>query len=124
MKYGIVLTTSHLVAGREIEREVGIVTAVNVVDLGITGAVGRGLKWAFGEPAKGENDPWQKVMEEVLSELRQRAMRLDAEAVISIDLEYQNILTAGQVLVSATGTAVVLKKQGSDGSKPGPDDKL
>lgn len=108
----IKLTTSYMVAGREIATEVGIVTAECVFGMNIFRDLFAGIRDIVG----GRSGATQKVLrdarETVLNELRKEAADLHADAVIAVDLDYQELSGGGKggmLMLVASGTAVKLQ---------------
>jgi uncharacterized protein YbjQ (UPF0145 family) len=106
----IILTTSYLVAGREIDREIEIITAECVYGVNILRDLFAAVRDVFG----GRSASMQRVLRDarktVLAELRKEAEIVGADAVIGIDLDYQEISGGGGMLmIVASGTAVKLK---------------
>ena len=109
----IILTNSFLVAGHEIREEIEIITAEIVYGVNIFRDMFAGIRDIVG----GRSSALQKVLKDarktVLSELRKEALTIGADAVISINLEYQEISGGGKlglIMLVASGTAVKLYK--------------
>ncbi len=107
----IILTTSYLVAGREIESEIEILTAECVFGMNIFKDFLAGVRDIFG----GRSAATQKVLRDarrvVLTELRREALMVGGDAVIAIDLDYQELSGGGKLgmlMIVASGTAVRL----------------
>ena len=90
----MILTTTHEIEGRRIERYLGIV---------------------FGEAIVGANvlrdlrAELRRARETALAEMAEAARRLGADAVVGVDLDYE-VLGSGNsmLMVTASGTAVKL----------------
>lgn len=104
----IVLTTSFQVAGRNIEREVEVLSSECFIDLGFFSTTLHGPDRLSEDDVDKSDSAWQNARRAVLADLRREALFLGADAVIAIDLDYQQIVTTGILLV-ASGTAVTLK---------------
>ena len=107
----IILTTSFVVAGHDIEKEIDIVTAEVVYGVNIFRDLFAGVRDIVG----GRSSALQKVLKNsrgtVLSELRNEALILGADAVIAINLAYQEISgggKSGMLMLVASGTAVTI----------------
>ena len=107
----IILTTSYLVAGREIESEIEILTAECVFGMNIFKDFLAGVRDIFG----GRSAATQKVLRDarrvVLTELRRETLMVGGDAVIAIDLDYQELSGGGKLgmlMIVASGTAVRL----------------
>ncbi len=107
----IILTTSYLVAGREIKSEIEILTAECVFGMNIFKDFLAGVRDIFG----GRSAATQKVLRDArrvaLTELRREALMVGGDAVIAIDLDYQELSGGGKLgmlMIVASGTAVRL----------------
>ncbi len=112
----IILTTSFVVAGHDIEKEIDIVTAEVVYGVNIFRDLFSGVRDIVG----GRTSSLQKILKDsritVLSELRKEALMLGADAVIVINLAYQEISgggKSGMLMLVASGTAVTVNKHSS-----------
>lgn len=109
----IILTTSFQLAAHRIEREVSIVTAEVVYGMNFF----RDLFASVTDIVGGRSGSVQKVLRDartaVLLELKKEALMVGADAVISVDLDYQEISGGGKngmIMLVASGTAVVVEK--------------
>ncbi len=107
----IVLTTSFQVAGREIEHEIEIISAECVFGMNMF----RDMFAAVRDVVGGRSRASQKVLRDArrtaLTELRREALMVGADAVIAIDLDYQEFpgyKDGGMIMLVANGTAVKL----------------
>ncbi len=108
----IILTTSFQVAGRDVERELEVITAECVFGMNLFRDFFAGITDMFG----GRSGATQKVLRDArrtaLSELREEAHDLGADAVIAVDLDYQELSggdKGGMLMIVASGTAVRLR---------------
>lgn len=108
----IILTTSMFVAGREIENELEVITAEVVFGMNIFRDFFAGVRDIFGGRSAATQTVLRDARKAALSELRREALMLGAEAVIAIDLDYQELSGGGKngmLMIVASGTAVRLK---------------
>lgn len=110
---GIILTTSFQLAAHEIESEVSIITAEVAYGMNLFRDLFAGLRDIVG----GRSGSVQKVLRDsrntVLLELKKEALMLGADAVIAVDLDYQELSGGdknGMILLIASGTAVRIKR--------------
>lgn len=109
----IILTTSFQLAAHEISNEVAVISAEVVYGMNIFRDLFAGIRDIVG----GRSVAVQKVLrnsrDTVLYELKKEALMVDAEAVIAIDLDYQEISGGeknGMIMLVASGTAVNISK--------------
>jgi len=107
----IILTTAHSVIGREMVREVEILTAECVFGSNIFRDMFSGVRDIVGGRARGQQNILRDAKNTCMSELEQVAMECGADAVIGVDLDYQEISGGGKsmLFLVASGTAVALE---------------
>lgn len=99
----MIITTIQDVPGMEIVEYRGLATGEVVI--------GAGLRNLFGERIKEYEDEIIQARSEVLKELEARATEMSANAVIGVRINFDSLGGNGNnmLLVTATGTAVVVK---------------
>ena len=108
----IVLTTAYDVAGKTIEREIDVITAECAYGMNIFRDFLAGVRDLVGGRSKSIEKVLKDARQTVFNELRQEAAGIGADAVIAIDLDYQELAGGGKngmLLVVATGTAVKVR---------------
>jgi uncharacterized protein YbjQ (UPF0145 family) len=108
----IVLTTSIDVPKREIESVISIVAAEAALGLNVFRDIANNIRDFVG----GRSETSQKALREArlacLDQLRREAAAIGADAVIAVDLDYNELSTSGSgggiLFVAASGTAVKL----------------
>lgn len=105
----VVLTTSYVLASRNVSQELGVIATEVVYGMNIFLDLFAGVRDIVG----GRSGAIQKVLKDakrvVLDELRKEALALNADAVIAIDLSYQELSGGGKngmIMLVASGTAV------------------
>ena len=108
----IILTTSFFVAQKEIERELEVITAECVFGMNIF----RDFFAQIVDFVGGRSEATQNVLRDArrtaMNELRREALMVGADAVIGIDLDYQELSGGekrGMLMIVASGTAVKVK---------------
>jgi uncharacterized protein YbjQ (UPF0145 family) len=105
----MIVTTTNAVEGRNVKEYKGIVFGETIIGANIFKDFLAGIRDIVG----GRSGSYEKVVmearETALLEMQQRAQMLGANAVIGVDIDYE-VLGAnnGMMMVSASGTAVVL----------------
>ena len=100
-------------ANREIDHEIEVITAECVFGMNIFRDLFAGIRDIFG----GRSEASQKVLRDArqtcLHELKLEAKKLGADAIIGIDLDYQEFSGKGKgmLFLVASGTAVKLKSE-------------
>jgi len=105
----ILLTTTPSVEGRPIREYRGIVTGEAILGANVFKDLFAGIRDIVGGRSGTYERELARAREIALEELRARASDLGANAVVGVDLDFE-VLGAnnGMLMVSASGTAVVL----------------
>ena len=106
----LVATVSHL-PDRTVRRYLGIVTGEAILGANIFKDFFAGIRDIVGGRSAAYEQELRKAREIALAELEQQAAALGANAVIGVDLDYEEISVGGSgtmLMVSASGTAVVI----------------
>lgn len=105
----MIITTTPSVEGRPIQEYKGVVFGEVITGIDMFRDIGAGLRNIFGGRSEGYEEELAQARTTALDELGQRAAAVGANAVVGVDVDYE-VLGAnnGMLMVSATGTAVVL----------------
>ena len=108
----MIISTTNTLQGRDVVEYKGIVTGEAILGTNIFRDIFAGIRDIVG----GRSGSYEKVLREAretaLSELEDEARKLGANAVIGVDIDYENISTGSSgsmLMVSASGTAVVVR---------------
>lgn len=105
----MLLTTTPTVEGQRISRYCGVVCGEAIMGANIFKDLFAGLRDIVGGRSATYERELQRAREIALQELSARAAELGANAVVGIDLDYEVMgRENGMLMVSASGTAVVL----------------
>jgi len=103
----MLLTTTNNLEGHAIDQYLGIVTGETIIGANIFRDFLASITDVVGGRASSYEKVLRKAKNEALLEMSQRAKELGANAVIGVDLDYENLGKGGSMLmVVATGTAV------------------
>lgn len=103
----VILTTTNGIDGKPVKDYLGIVTGETIIGANIFKDFFAGIRDIVG----GRSGSYEKVLREAkdtaLKEMTDQAMRLGADAVIGVDLDYETVgAHGGMLMVTASGTAV------------------
>lgn len=103
----IILTTTNGVDGKIANEYLGIVTGETIIGANIFKDFFAGIRDIVG----GRSGSYEKVLREAkdtaLAEMQDAALRLGADAIIGIDLDYETVgANGGMLMVTASGTAI------------------
>ena len=105
----MILTTTPTLEGRPIREYKGIVTGETIIGANFLKDFMAGIRDIVG----GRSNSYEKVLREAkdtsMKEMEERAAALGANAIVSIDIDYETIGQGSSMLmVAVSGTAVVL----------------
>ncbi len=103
----MLLSTTNIIEGKTITTYYGIVSGETIIGANIFKDIFAGIRDIIG----GRSNSYEKVLREAkdtaLREMTDQAMRMGANAVIGIDIDYETVGSNGSMLmVTACGTAV------------------
>jgi uncharacterized protein YbjQ (UPF0145 family) len=106
----MLVTTTNSVEGRRITGYKGLVAGEAILGANMF----RDLFASIRDIVGGRSGAYEKVLNDArqtaIGDMTDQAARLGANAVIGVDIDYETIGASGSMLmVSATGTAVVLE---------------
>jgi uncharacterized protein YbjQ (UPF0145 family) len=107
----IIVSTTNNIEGRNIVRYHGIVTGEAILGTNIFKDFLAGIRDIVGGRSGAYEKSLREAREIALDELKAEALSLGANAIVGIDLDYENISAGGNssmLMVSASGTAVQL----------------
>ena len=103
----MVLTTGPSVEGRPITDYLDVVSSQAIMGVNIGKDLMAGMRNIVGGRSKSYEGEIAKAVAEVMTELRMGAASLGADAVVSIDIDYES-MGSNMLMVAASGTAVKL----------------
>lgn len=103
----IILTTTNGVDGKVVNQYLGIVTGETIIGANIFKDFFASIRDIVG----GRSGSYERVLREAketaLKEMEEEAVKLGADAIIGIDLDYETVgSNGGMLMVTASGTAV------------------
>jgi uncharacterized protein YbjQ (UPF0145 family) len=105
----ILITTTHLIEGRRIERYLGLVSGESILGINILKDFMASFSDIVGGRSQAYEDELRKGKDTAISEMAEQARMMGANAVIGVDLDFESLgKGGGMLMVHASGTAVVL----------------
>ena len=103
----ITLSTTNVIEGKPAKNYLGIVTGETIIGANICKDLFASIRDIVG----GRSGSYEKVLREAkdtaLKEMEDAAIRLGADAVVGIDLDYETVgANGGMLMVTASGTAI------------------
>ena len=107
----MIITTTNTVPGMEIVEYKGLATGEVVAGINVIKDIGAGIRNLFGGRVQGYEDEIIQARTEALKELEARAEAMGANAVIGVRIDFDALGSNGNnmLLVTVTGTAVVVR---------------
>ena len=106
----MLLTTTNTVEGSSILEYKGIVTGEAILGANIFKDFFAGIRDIVGGRSATYENELRTAKDIALQEMTERAQQLGANAIVGIDLDYENLgASGGMLMVTASGTAVVIK---------------
>ncbi len=106
----MIISTTHKIEGKKITKYLGVITGEAILGANIVRDMFAAVRDIVGGRSASYERELGKAREIALDELEDWAEELGANAVIGVDLDYESFgQTNGMMMVSATGTAVVLE---------------
>lgn len=112
----MITTTTNNVEGYTISKYIGIINANIVIGTNIFSDIFASLTDVFGGHSGSYQGKLTKIYEEVMSELITKAHRYNADAIVGLHIDFDEISGGGKTMfmVSASGTAVLLREKTAD----------
>ena len=109
MSAAVTVTTTPTVEGRHITSYVGIVTGEAIMGANIFKDLFAGIRDIVGGRSAAYEKELRRAKDLALQEMIEQATALGANGVIGIDLDYETVGSGNMLMVSASGTAVVVE---------------
>jgi uncharacterized protein YbjQ (UPF0145 family) len=105
----MIVTTTPGIDGKPVQHYLGIVSGEVIVGANIFRDLFAGIRDIVGGRAGAYEEVLGEAREKALFEMRGRAAKIGANAIVGVDLDYEVVGSGGSMLmVSATGTAVIV----------------
>ncbi|MGB0892297.1 MAG: heavy metal-binding domain-containing protein [Flavobacteriaceae bacterium] len=103
----MIITTTPTIENKPVKEYLGIVTGETIIGANIIKDFFAGIRDIVG----GRSGSYERVLREAkdsaLKEMQERALSLNANAIIGVDLDYETVgPNGGMLMVTASGTAV------------------
>ena len=106
----MLITTTPNIEGKRITRYYGIVSGETIVGANIFRDFFASIRDVIGGRSNSYEEVLRKAKNSALREMEEQAMRMGANAVIGVDLDFETVGQNGSMLmVTASGTAVFIQ---------------
>lgn len=104
----MLISTTSVLEGRRIKQYLGLVTGEAILGANIFKDLFAGIRDIVGGRSAAYEQELRRAKDIAVKEMTEQAQAMGANAIIGVDLDYENIgQTGGMLMVSASGTAVV-----------------
>jgi uncharacterized protein YbjQ (UPF0145 family) len=108
----MIITTTQSVQDTKITKYLGVITGEAILGANIFRDMFAAVRDIVGGRSASYERELGKAREIALAELEDWAEELGANAVVGVDIDYESFgQTNGMMMVSATGTAVIIEKE-------------
>lgn len=103
----MIVSTTHSIEGKTITAYQGIVTGEVIIGANFVKDIFASFRDFFGGRAESYERVLREAKEKALEEMITEALRMGADAIVGVDLDYETLGQRGSMLmVSASGTAI------------------
>ena len=107
---GMLVTTTSVIEGRRIVRYLGVCSGEAILGANIFKDIFASVRDVVGGRSAAYEQELRKGKDIAIREMLQQAAAMGGNAVIAVDLDYENIgKGGGMLMVSASGTAIVVE---------------
>jgi uncharacterized protein YbjQ (UPF0145 family) len=107
-----IITTTPTIQGYRIKQVLGVVTGLTPRTRGLLGKFVGGIQSMFGGEVTAFTTELEKARVEAIGRVRAKAIDMGANALVGLDLETSDLgYQMGVVVISATGTAVIVEPE-------------
>ncbi|PLX28688.1 MAG: hypothetical protein C0600_09385 [Ignavibacteria bacterium] len=103
----MIITTTPNIEGKTIQEYKGIVTGEAILGANIFKDIFAGIRDIVGGRSATYENELRNAKDIALKEMEERASAVGANAIVGVDLDYENLgASGGMLMVTASGTAV------------------
>lgn len=104
----MLVTTTNTVEGRTVRDYLGVVTGETILGANIFRDFMAGITDIVGGRSAAYERSLREARETAIGEMMEEARARGANAVVGVDIDYETIGTGSMLMVSVSGTAVVI----------------
>jgi uncharacterized protein YbjQ (UPF0145 family) len=106
----MIITTTPSIEGKSIVEYKGIVTGEAILGANIFKDIFAGIRDIVGGRSATYENELRSAKDIALREMQERAQAVGANAIVGVDLDYENLgASGGMLMVTASGTTVVIR---------------
>lgn len=106
----MIVTTTNNLEGKRVIKYLGIVSGEAIIGANIVKDFFAGIRDIVGGRSGSYEEGLREAKDIALREMQEQAVRIGANAILAVDLDYETLGSNGSMLmVSASGTAVIVE---------------
>lgn len=105
----MIMTTTSTLDGMKVKQYLGVVSGETIMGANIIRDFMAGITDIIGGRASAYEKSLVEAKEIAMSEMITEAQKMGANAVIGIDLDYETVGQGSMLMVSVSGTAVIVE---------------
>ncbi len=105
----MLITTTSTLQDKRVVRYIGLVSGEAIIGANIVKDFFAGIRDIVGGRAGMYEESLRHAKTIAVDEMKHNAMQLGANAIIGVDLDYETVGGGSMLMVSASGTAVVIE---------------
>ena len=106
----MLISTTSTLDGKRITKYLGLVTGEAILGANIFRDIFAGIRDIVGGRSAAYEQELRRAKDIAIKEMSDQAAAVGANAIVGVDLDYENVgQSGGMLMVSATGTAVVIE---------------
>lgn len=105
----MIITTTNTIENQPATQYLGIVTGETIIGANFIKDFFAGIRDIVGGRSASYEKVLREAKESALKEMQDRAIQLNADAIVGVDLDYETVgPNGGMLMVTASGTAIKL----------------
>jgi uncharacterized protein YbjQ (UPF0145 family) len=105
----MLITTTSTLDGKRITRYLGLVSGEAILGANIFRDLFAGIRDIVGGRSAAYETELRRAKDIALKEMQDQATALGANGIVGVDLDYETVGNGSMLMVSASGTAVVVE---------------
>jgi uncharacterized protein YbjQ (UPF0145 family) len=105
----MLVTTTPNIEGKKVKKYLGLVSGTAIMGANIFKDIFAGIRDIVGGRSGAYEQELIKAKEIAIEEMTEEAKSKGANAILGVDLDYETVGNGSMLMVSASGTAVVLE---------------
>jgi uncharacterized protein YbjQ (UPF0145 family) len=105
----MLIATVNTLQDKRVVRYLGVVSGEAILGANVFRDIFAGIRDIVGGRSAAYEQELRKAKEIALQEMEEQAQALGGNAVIGVDLDYETVSNGSMLMVSASGTAVVVE---------------